>query len=134
MDTLWKILITSAVCSVVIMMEVLACIAFPNNGTEFSLLYVLFPLLLAPVPFALLRLCGAESGFMADAPKGLHWAEFATAFIGAGIIAVPVMLQVSSSIRPEALALSLGGVALLAIFVGVSVYLGKREDDTFSNF
>ena len=83
------ILGTAAVVSAAIFMELIACLAFPvESGTEWLLLLLLVPLVLAAIPLLLLRACAGDSLF-SDTPKGRHWAEFGFAFFATGIIGVP---------------------------------------------
>ena len=136
MDMLWRMLLTAFVSALVLAMEILAITVFPTqDGTQASLAFVLIPLLIAPLPMAILKCFTQESGFMAEVPRGQHWAEFSTSFIASGIVAVPVMLFLTDKIRWEALALSLGGFVLALLGLGVGAYLTFREnDDTFSSF
>ena len=93
------ILGTAAVVSAAIFMELIACLAFPvESGTEWLLLLLLVPLVLAAIPLLLLRACAGDSLF-SDTPKGRHWAEFGFAFFATGIIGVPSLLLLRGLIR-----------------------------------
>jgi len=126
------ILGTAAVVSAAIFMELIACLAFPvDSGTEWLLLLLLVPLVLAAIPLLLLRACAGDSLF-SDTPKGRHWAEFGFAFFATGIIGVPSLLLLRGLIRWEAFALALGGLALPAITAALSRVCQRNDDDPFS--
>mmetsp|Transcript_6629 Transcript_6629/g.15374 ORF Transcript_6629/g.15374 Transcript_6629/m.15374 type:complete len:133 (-) Transcript_6629:358-756(-) len=124
MDTIWKILLVALVGTLFIFMEVLACVLYHN----FAPLYILIPAALTPIPAVLLQLGGSDDPF-GSSPRGLHWAQFASSFLGSGLVAVPILLHTTGTIELEAMGLSLGGFALLAASFGVAAYLQRRGDD-----
>ena len=121
MDTIWKILIAAFIASVVIFLQILACLIGPDGG-HWILMIILIPLILSPVPFGLLRLCGGGGdSIFSEKPKGTHWAEFMTSFFLAGTIGIPIVLQLTNSITWPSLVLSLGAtiIGIVASFVGM---------------
>ena len=120
MDTIWKILIAAFIASVVIFLQILACLIGPDGG-HWILMIILIPLILSPVPFGLLRLCGGGDSIFSEKPKGTHWAEFMTSFFLAGTIGIPIVLQLTNSITWPSLVLSLGAtiIGIVASFVGM---------------
>ena len=50
MDTIWKILIAAFIASVVIFLQILACLIGPDGG-HWILMIILIPLILSPVPW-----------------------------------------------------------------------------------
>ena len=121
MDTIWKILIAAFIASVVIFLQILACLIGPDGG-HWILMIILIPLILSPVPFGLLRLCGGGGdSIFSEKPKGTHWAEFMTSFFLAGTIGIPIVLQLTNSITWPSLVLSPGAtiIGIVASFVGM---------------
>jgi len=136
MDLIWKILFAAAVASVSIFMEILACVAFPvagGGGSEWTLLFLLIPAFLTPLPAALLVSFSSSDDAFAESPRGRHWAEFLTAFIGVGVVAVPALLLLKHTIRWEAVLLAFGGLALPCLAL-LAAWCWKRrageEDDS----
>ena len=157
METIWKILGVSAIFSMAIFMQILSCFAFGNNWcaahttTPASTtaaprlhappactngaarcayarlpLIILAPMLLTPVPMLLLKTCSPAEAF-SEAPAGMHWAEFFSAFFFTGCFAIPILLALTDSIQWGAALTSLGGTLTLCALCGLGAYMKAKE-------
>jgi len=122
-----KLVLTAFTIVAVLFMEIFACVA---DKSAFLLL-ILLPLTLTPVPLLLARCCGGSDAFSSGS-KCKHWAEFLSAFCFTGTIAIPVLLYQSRLVQLGGLLLSLGGVLVALLALGIAAYLHARaESDPF---
>ena len=127
MDTIWKLLLGSLIGTLFIFSQILSCVLFDMN---FAPLYILLPAALTPVPMLLMKLCGGGDGMFDSPPRGLHWAEFFSAFFATGMIAIPILLRASDTIDLGAMLLSLGGFLFLIVCGVVWSFVKSRSDDS----
>lgn len=150
-----KLVLTAFTIVAVLFMEIFACVA---DKSAFLLL-ILLPLTLTPVPLLLARCCGGSDAFSSGSkckhctpsqkhtrprPPACHChhdasvlreaagAEFLSAFCFTGTIAIPVLLYQSRLVQLGGLLLSLGGVLVALLALGIAAYLHARaESDPF---
>lgn len=136
MDLIWQILLSAAIISVAIFLEILACVLFPvdgGSGSEWMILLALVPALVMLLPLAVLRASGSDDAFT-ESSRSRHWAEFFVSCIGSGMVGVPVLLLLKHTIRWEALALALTGVLLPLSAFGMALFCKRRDAEEGSRW